>query len=76
MKIISTAELYNRYIITYIQKVNKNKTSPKFQAQKTTEVGTGWNQWNRKKKTTKESSTGKVKDRRETKTQSPERKAI
>ena len=40
----------------------------KFSSRADIGIGTGWDQWNRKKTSTKTSSTGKVKDRREANT--------
>ena len=65
MKKFSRAYLYARYVIICIQKVNKNNTRSKFQSERTYVLlqglinGTG-------RKQSQTSSTGKVKDWRET----------
>ena len=67
IKIVSTAELYDRALIKCIKKVNKTRHG---QNSSITDIFivTGYDKFNRKKTITKASSTGGLKDRREANT--------
>ena len=57
---VSTPDLSDRPVIKCIQTVNNIKGQISSRLDRW--IGTGWDQWNRKKTTTKTSSIGKVKD--------------